>query len=181
MKYFITVIILTLVAVFPKENPKSVTAFAKTQKDTYTEIAFDKSGNFTYLLEKLQLHSSKTQLRLKAKTRHANKQSYYKQVYSRINLWQYNYATKESCKQAIDSLVTCFPSECVTVKGKANMPLKVTPSIWVLSDKTIYIAQTNCEHIDDDWTLFKSEFVTALSSKNSQQMETACGVFIGVR
>ncbi len=109
---------------------------------------------------------------------HSNKNSYNKTVYTRIQMWQFDFETKEKCKQAIDSLFNCFPNNCAKIKRQVDQGVKITPSIWIFTDKKIVIAKTACEQVDQKWTEFKKEFVEYFANNETEIIVTECGKLI---
>ncbi len=53
--------------------------------------------------------------------------------------------------------------------------IKITPSIWIFTDQSIFIARTACEQVDKKWTNFKSEFADTFAAKDSEIIVTECG------
>ena len=90
-------------------------------------------------------------------------------------MWQFDFGTIEKRKQATDSLLNCFPNDCARIKRQIDQGLKITPSIWIFTDKTIYIARTACEQVDEKWTDFKRGFVTSFAGNDSEIIVSECG------
>lgn len=153
----------------------TIEQFAQFQHEEYKIITPDKSKYLTHLLDRLQLHSKKIEVAMKAKKAHSNKNSYDKTVYTRIHIWQFDFDTTEKRLQATDSLLSCFPSECVEINPQTSKTIKITPSIWIFTDQSIFIAKTACEQVDQKWTNFKSEFADTFAAKDSAIIVTECG------
>ena len=134
-----------------------------------------KTGYFVNSIENHQFHDRKLEIAINDKESHSNKNSYGKTVYTRIQMWQFDFDTNEKRKQASDSLLNCFPNDCAKVKRQVDQGIKITPSIWVFTDKSIFIAQTACEQVDKKWTEFKSEFADEFADNESEIIVTECG------
>lgn len=141
----------------------------------YDIVDSSKSDRFVLSIERSDLFSYSNSISLKAKKPHSNSNSYDKTVYSRIKLWDYDFDSKEKCKQAIDYLLDCFPNDCARIEKNKDQGIKVTPSIWILNDKKIYVAKTACEHVDYKWTDFMTKFVETFADSDSEIIVTECG------
>jgi len=149
--------------------------FAETQLDDFEIIKTSKKGyDFVWRIEKHQLHNNKIEITLKAKNSHSNQNSYNKTIYSRIQMWQFEFETTEKCKQTIDSLLNCFSDGC-SIKRQVNQTAKTTPSIWILDKKRIIIAETSCEHVDEKWNNFKRDFAKTFADVDTEIIVTECG------
>ncbi len=160
------------------KGEKTIEQFTQTQLNTYHKIKPDQSQYFTSPLEQFKLHNKKTHLTLKEKTSHSNKNSYNKTVYTRINIWQFDFTSEEKCEQAIDSLLTCFPNDCAKIQKQVDQNLKITPSIWIMADQNIYIAKIACEHADEKWIKFKRDFAATFADDKNHIILTECGKLI---
>lgn len=159
---------------FQSEQEKTILNFVSTQND-FEVIQTFKTGAFVNSFANHMLHDRKLEIAIKAKKSHSNKNSYDKSVYTRIQIWQFDFETNEKREQATDSLLNCFPNDCAKVKRQIDQGIKITPSIWVFTDKTIYIAQTACEQVDEKWTEFKKEFTDTFAYNDSEIIVTECG------
>ena len=174
MRILITILTVGLLTAF-QISDRTIEQFVQSQLNAYAIIQNDESQYFTYSLEKLNLHKEKKRVTIKANNTHSNKNSYNKTVYSRIHIWQFDFASKEKCGQAIDSLLNCFPNDCGKIKRNNDQGLKITPSIWILTDTKIYIAKTACEQVDEKWTDFKKKFTASFSDNETEIIVTECG------
>ncbi|MFT7234064.1 MAG: hypothetical protein ACI8TA_003293 [Cyclobacteriaceae bacterium] len=167
---------LTIVFLLAFQSGPESTILNFTSTQTNFEIIQTfKSGAFVNSFANEMLHDRKLEIAIKAKNPHSNKNSYDKTVYTRIQMWQFDFETKEKCKQATDSLLRCFPSDCAKIKRQIDRGLKITPSIWILTDDKIFIARTACEQVDKKWTDFKREFVAKFADRESEIIVTQCG------
>lgn len=155
--------------------------FVKTQEKTYQKIAIEEDEIFTHSIDDKNLFSSKSHFLIKAKNSHSNKASYNLTVYTRINLWKYDFETKEKCKQAQDSLLNSFPNHGAPIKRNVNISYKITPSIFIFNEKSICIAKTNCEQVDEKWPVFLKEFSNAFSDKDAEIIKAECGKITWVK
>ena len=174
MRIIITILTLLLLTAFQDGQIKTILDFAGTQNN-FELIKTFKAGHFVSSIENHQLHSKKLDIAIKAKEPHSNENSYNKTVYTRIQLWQFDFDKNENCKQVIDSLLNCFPNDCAKVNRQSDQGVKITPSIWILNEKTIYIAKTACEQVDKKWTKLKKEFVESFATDESEIIVTECG------
>lgn len=166
--------IFILLTAFQGGQEQTILSFASTQND-FEVIQTFKTGAFVNTLSNLKLHDRNLEIAIKAKKSHSNKNSYDKTVYTRIQIWQFDFETSGKRKQATDSLLNCFPNDCSKITSSTNQDIKITPSIWVFTDKTIYVAQTACEQVDEKWTEFKSEFADTFAVIDSEIIVTECG------
>ncbi|ARN71169.1 hypothetical protein BST91_05645 [Nonlabens tegetincola] len=174
MRILITILTFSLLTAFQDGQEKTILNFANYQTE-FEIIKTFKTGYFVNSLENQQLHDQIFEIAIKAKKSHSNKNSYDKTVYTRIQMWQFDFETKEKRNQATDSLLNCFPNDCAKIKRQIEKGIKITPSIWIFTDKTIYIAKTACEQVDEKWTEFKREFSESLADNYSDIIVTECG------
>lgn len=174
MRILIVILTFSLLTAFQDRQEKTILNFANDQTK-FEIIQTFKTGAFVNSFANEMLHTRKLEIALKAKNSHSNKNSYDKTVYTRIQIWQFDFETTEKRKQATDSLLNCFPNDCAKIKRQIDQGVKITPSIWVFTDKEIFIAQTACEQVDDKWTDFKREFTDVFSESNSEIIVTECG------
>lgn len=149
--------------------------FAKSHSTNFKIIETDSSQTFAYSIEKTNLFSSKNQITLKAIKAHVNEASYNLKVYSKINLWEFQFESTEKCNQTIDSLLNSFPNMGAPIKRNVNISYKITPSVFIFNEKSIYIAKTNCEHVDTNWENFNQDFIKTFAISNSQIIKAECG------
>jgi len=175
MRTFIVILIFGLLTAFQVERDEDLGEFITTQLDDFEIIQTYKTEYFVNSIENYGFHNKKSEIAIKAKESHSNKNSYNKTVYTRIQMWQFDFETKEKCKQAIDSLFNCFPNDCAKIKRQVDQGIKITPSIWIFTDKKIVIANTACEQVDQKWTEFKKEFVEYFANNETEIIVTECG------
>jgi hypothetical protein len=161
-KYFFKVIIL-LVAMLPtfsfQENkPLTVDDFVQGQTNTYSISTEVNSFSFVRTLENIPLHYQSRAIALKALKPHSSALVDNKKVYSRIEIWQFDYKNEAFCREAQDSLLHCFPLDCATLDYGTDQSIKITPCIFILGKTTIAIAKTSCEQVDSKWTQFTKAF-----------------------
>jgi hypothetical protein len=172
MKTLLSVLILIISSSFEDDNSQ-LKKFIKSQEKIYRIDNNGESFNYDNGINELSLE--REEIFLKAKTVHSNKKSNYKKLYARIQLIRLDFATKEDCTQAKDTLLNCFPSLCHQVKKFENSSVKITPSVWILTDKSIVVAITSCEHMDVKWINFKKNFVNSFADDKADIIETECG------
>ena len=174
MKTVITILTFVFLTAFQGRQELTIYNFANTQHD-FKIIQNFKSKTFVNSISNLMLHDRELDVTIKAKKSHSNKNSYEKTVYTQIQMWQFDFETKEKLKQATDSLLNCFPNDCAKITRQIDQGVKITPSIWIFTNKTIYIAQTNCEQVDEKWNEFKCEFAEIFANNDSEIIVTDCG------
>lgn len=175
MRYVVIILTLGLLTSFNFGQKMTIIEFAQTQLDLFKIEQTFKTGYFVNSVENQNLHIKKSEIALKAIKLHSNKNSYDKKVYTRIQMWQFDFETNDKCKQVSDSLLNCFPNDCFKIKRQIDQGIKITPSIWIITDKTIYIAKTACEQVDEKWTNFKADFVESFADNDSEIIITECG------
>ena len=149
--------------------------FAKTQLADFEIIKTAEKGLNVDIPRFSNFNNKKIEVTLKAKKSHSNKNSYNKTVYTRIKMEQFEFETKEICKQAMDSLLNCFPYDCFKIERYVNQGVKMTPSVWIFNEQRIIIAQTACEQVDEKWTKFKKKFVNTFANSDTEIIVTECG------
>ena len=175
MRYITIILALGLLTSFNVGQKMTIIEFAQTQLDLFKIEQTFKTGYFVNSVENQNLHIKKNEIALKAINLHSNKNSYDKKVYTRIQMWQFDFETNDKCKQVSDSLLNCFPNDCFKIKKQIDQGIKITPSIWIITDKTIYVAKTACEQVDEKWTNFIADFVESFADNDSEIIITECG------
>ena len=154
---------------------KTITDFSNTQRQRFDLIQTFKTGYFVNSVENHELHVRKIEKALKAKAAHSNKNSYGKSVFTRIQMWQFDFASSGKYNQVIDSLFKCFPYDCNRISEGEDKAIKIIPSIWIFAGNSIYIASTHCEQVDDKWRVFIKEFASEFAETDSKIILTECG------
>jgi hypothetical protein len=175
MRYIAIILIFRLLTSFNAGQKKTITEFAQTQLDRFKIEQTFKTGYFVNSIENQNLHIKKSEIALKSIALHSNKNSSDKKVYTRIQLWQFDFETNDKCKRATDSLLNCFPNDCFKIKGQIDQGIKITPSIWIITDKNIYVAKTACEQVDEKWTNFIKDFSESFADDDSEIIVAECG------
>lgn len=150
----------------------SIAKFVTSQFDQYELDESFKSDNFVNSIDNQNLHLSKNKISLKAIKPHKNRNSYDKTVC--IQMWQFYYENNEKCEQVIDSLMKCFPYDCAKIKYGIDQSIKVSPSIWIFTDREIFVAKISCKHVDEKWEIFKKDFANTFAEKDSKIIVTEC-------
>lgn len=92
-----------------------------------------------------------------------------------IDFYAYYYSDTAECKQAFDSLLKCFPTDCFAlIRPKRYESYKIVPSIVIRDGQTIIAASTSCSDTIG-WDRFKADVKDALASPHSETIEAACG------
>lgn len=160
------------------EQERTIYNFVTSQLDKFEVLKTFKTGYFVNSIENYGFHTKKREIAIKAKESHSSKNSYNKTVYTLIQMWQFDFDTVEKCEQAIDSLLNCFPNDCVKIKRMFDQKINITPSIWIFRDNTIIIAETACEQVDQKWIDFKKDFAENFADDETEIIVTECGKLI---
>lgn len=175
MKFFVIILTLGLASFLQMNQEQTIMGFSEAKLPDYTVDKAFKGGKWYNWVEKYNLHEQKIEIGLKAKQPHSNANSYNLTVYSRIQISQFDFATKDRCGQVIDALLNCFPYNCAKLTKNKDQGIKITQSIWILTEKHIYIAQTACEQVDEKWIRFRKDFVEAFADVETEIIVTECG------
>lgn len=108
MRYITIILAFGILTSFNIGQKMTIFEFALTQFDLFRIEQTYKTGYFVNFIENQNLHLKKSEIALKAFNLHSNKNSYDKKVYTRIQMWQFDFETNEKCKQVSDSLLNCF-------------------------------------------------------------------------
>jgi hypothetical protein len=156
----VLILLVTMLSTFSfQENkPLMVDDFVQSQTNTYINSTDVNSLSFVITLENLhQYYQSKT-IALKAIKPHSSALVDNKKVYSRIDIWQFDYKNEALCREAHDSLLNCFLHDCTALDYGTDQSIKMTPCIFIMGKTTIAIAKTSCEQVDSKWTQFTKDF-----------------------
>lgn len=175
MKVFIILHIFAFLVVLQQKQTISIVGFAEKQISSFDIIKNEKYDYFVKSIEESRLYKQKYKTAIKSKKSHSNENSYNKKVYTRIQIWQYDFESEEKCKHAISILLNCFPSDCSVLKTKEKRKLKITPSIWILAEKSIYIARTVCGQVDEKWNKFQKDFIDTFANNKNDIIVSKCG------
>ncbi len=174
MNVLLTIVTFSLLTAIQYPQDKTVEDFARRQEG-FEIIVSTEADYFVHSIDKLQLHSKKREVAIRAKAPHSNQNSYNRSVYAKIQMWQFDFPSKETGDQAVDSLLKCFPNDCAKVQRQKAAGIKVTPSIWVLTGRTIYLARIACEQVDEKWVKFRQDFAESFAETDSEIIVTECG------
>jgi hypothetical protein len=167
-------ILLTLLSAFQVRAEKTISDFVQAQLGNFRIIQTEEKRIYVYSIENQNFHNNKIEFTLKAKKAHFNK-SYGGNITTQIQIWQFDFETNEKCKQAVDSLLNCFPIDCFQIKRQVNEGVKIAQSIWILGKKRIIAAQTACEQVDEKWINFKRDLVKEFADSDTEIIVTECG------
>lgn len=150
--------------------------FLASQADKYTQVDLNDNTQYYRLLLPLRKMSSFTKaVELKAKATHSTKISRFQERNQMIGFYAFEYSNKKVCKLAVDSLLLCFPNFCIAVeRGKPTMD-QITPSVYIINDKTVYCIETFCEDVNEQWQEIIKNFVKTFAVSSSTIILTECG------
>ncbi len=174
-KSFIIIVIVTSILSLQEKKPLTVNEFVQSQTSTYKISPGINSLSFAATLANLPLHYQSKATALKALKPHSSPLVDNKKVYSRIDIWQFDYENEVLCKAAQDSLLLCFPYDCTRLNFGVDQSIKVTPCIFIFGQSTIAFAHTSCEQVDSKWTQFTKDFTQYYAEEESKIIVGSCG------
>lgn len=167
--------IFTIHVCFGQTNTLSEN-FLSGQTDTYNQEELNENTQYFRLLLPLRKMSSYSKAaELKAKQTHATKISRFQERNQTIGFYAFEYPNKKVCKLAVDSLLQCFPNFCIAVERGKPVNDQITPSVYIINDKTVYCLETFCEDVNEQWEAIVKKFVTTFASNSSTIILTECG------
>ena len=175
MRIIIAILTLGLLTSIQIVQDRRIDQFVNSQLDEFEIIRTFKTGYFVNSIENYRLHTNKLEIAIKAKKHHLNSNDSGKKVYTQIQLWQFDFDTNQKCVQVVDSLLNCFPYDCTKIRRQVDLRIKIAPSIWILGNKSIYIAKTSCEQVDEKWIDFKKNFADTFADEDTAIIVADCG------
>jgi len=182
----LSILIFTLTSLTSKQNELETDFQTKVDNflQKYSTDFVVVSQTFIYngndpILDKTETiwHKSIT---LKSKKSFKNK--YDQTVFQRLFLGFYQYETEEQCSSALDSLLNCFGTGCGKIKwGDTIEAFKITPTVYLINDKTIITCKIFCEQENNFWTTFKHDLITTFANETSRIIDAGCGGQISFR
>lgn len=113
-------------------------------------------------------------LTLKSKKTFLNKNS--QQAYQRLFLSFYTYTDKVQCAAALGCLLQCFGGNCEQLEWNDTLTsLKITPTIYVISETDIAVCNRHCEQEGLEWESARKEFLETFAGADSKIISTGCG------
>jgi len=164
---------LSLLVVFVLVPRETIEDFATDQTD-YEVIDSLAQSPFVGSIYQRQLHQKMFETAIQAKDLGPRAAGSDKPAFAGIRMWQFDFETSEKREEATDSLLRCFPEDCARIERQIDQALRIAPSIWVFTDRNIYVAQTGCQPDDEKWTIFKREFADTFADKDSDIIVTDC-------
>lgn len=150
--------------------------FLAGQADKYTQEELNDNTQYFRLLLPLRKSASYTKaVELKAKVTHATKISRFQERNQMIGFYAFEYPNKKVCKLSVDSLLQCFPNFCIAVERGKQVTDQITPSVFIINDKTVYCLETFCEDVNEQWQDILTTFVKTFASNSSTIIITECG------
>ena len=171
----LSIFLILLLASAQVKTPSALDDFAKAQSAIYSIDTKAELKGYAGAVTRLNLHSSESKIALKSRKAFSVTLGDGRTMYSRIELYKYEFDTKEKCLQAGNALLACFPNDCQKIIRGADGSAKITPSVVIFGSQTIVIAVTNCESADEKWADLKKEFVKAFAQETDELIETGCG------
>jgi hypothetical protein len=150
--------------------------FLSSWSDQCTQEELNDNTQYYRLLLPLRKWATYSKaVELKSKTVHANKNSRFQERNQLVGFYAFEYPNKKVCRLAVDSLLQCFPNFCVQVERGKPISDKITPSVYVINDKTVYCIETFCEDVNEQWEEILKSFVDAIAVNSSTIILTGCG------
>ena len=150
--------------------------FLSSMTDKYTEEELNDNTQYYRLLLPLKKSATYTKaVELKSKVVHSNKNSRFVERNQLIGFYAFEYPNKKVCKLSVDLLLQCFPNFCVAVERGKPINDKITPSVYIINDKTVYCIETFCEDVNEQWKEVLKKFVDTFADNSSMIILTECG------
>jgi hypothetical protein len=150
--------------------------FLSKLNDKFTEEELNDDTQYYRMLLPLRKTATVTKaVALRSKVIHANKNSRFQERNQLIGFYVFEYANKKACKLSVDSLLQCFPNFCVKVERGKPSNDQITPSVYIINDKTIYCMETFCEDVNEQWEEVVKSFVDTFADNSSTILLTECG------
>lgn len=94
-----------------------------------------------------------------------------------IDIFFYEYQDSTSLKKAYESLLSCFPTDCMELsEGQERKAFKTTPSLVIVSSTSIVIANTECTNQSSRmWSNVKTDVYKEFSTESAKVITTDCG------
>ncbi len=158
------------------QTNESSEKFLSTHSNKYTQEELNENTQYFRLLLPLRKMASSTKaVELKAKQTHSSKISRFQERNQRIGFYAFEYPNKKVCQLAVDSLLQCFPNFCIAVERGKPANGQITPSVYIINDKTVYCMETFCEDVNDQWQEMIKKFVSTFAAKGSTIILAECG------
>ncbi len=166
----ILIIILIFVFFFSSRQDKSayqqkVSYFLIPKVSNYT-LKKDNLSMFEWRLEKIDSgYTWKKKIIIQTEQNH------------HIDIYFYEYNSIKKCYNAYQSLIDCFPTECLKLEeGKNLQSTKTIPSLVIINRNSITIATTHCISKDLDlWNFLKKALIIEFKDMKSKILQADCG------
>lgn len=174
MKLFNTIAALLICgSVFSQTKEKQ---FISKMETEYAVAELDETTQYYRMLSPLkQFVASYQAVELKSKTTHSDKASRFQERNQTIGFYSFEFLSKKSAKQAVDSLLQCFPNFCTQVPRYHEADGQFTPSIYIINDKTIHVIEIACEDENEKWHSVLIDFVNTFALPGSEIILSTCG------
>lgn len=150
--------------------------FLTSQTDIYNQEELTDYTQYFRLLSPLRKMASYTKaVELRAKQTHSTKVSRFQERNQTIGFYAFEYPNKKVCKLAVDTLLQCFPNFCIAVERGKPLTDQLTPSVYIINDKTVFCMETFCEDVNEQWQEMLKKFVTTFATNSSTIILTECG------
>jgi hypothetical protein len=162
-------VLLSMTDRFKKTTPKF-----RTKVDHYIHSL---SPNFVISSETLSvlgndmvLHSKvQTKWKMEVSLEHKTNVEDDRTKYPKLYFGFYQYASKNKCSIALDSLLNCFGNDCDTIKWNNEQEhISSVPSIYIINDHEIIVCKVQPTHEYDFWNSTQSELLNNFKKDSSR-------------
>lgn len=152
---------------------ESIQKFVDGLSNNYTEIEDNRKAH-SIRLKKEILSEANNLLKYQFQSNDLILNKYNQKSYQRPEITILQFQNTSKCNKAKELLMNCFPNDCQKIEFDVSKSIKITPSIYLLSDMEIMIMKINCENEDGSWNKLKTKF-KRFAMENTKIIEAECG------
>jgi len=154
-------------------SDSEILAFSNWMEKNFVKTELDKK-EFSYRkLHKLRSVANKVvEQNFKARVPFKNK--YDQTRNQRITMSIFQFSSSANQKVGLETLLNCFPNDCLKVKVGEDVYTKTTPALYIINHLEILTIAISCEDENDDWDEIKSRF-KLFRIKDSKIIDAGCG------
>ncbi len=152
---------------------ESIEKFVDQLSKNYSRENVDRKSNSIRLKNEI-INESNNLIKYQFKSKELITNKYGQKSYQRPIVLILQFENKGKCDKAKELLMECFPNDCQKIEYDIDGGLKITPSIYLFSDKEIMIMKISCENENDSWIDLKANFKRFVQS-STKILEAGCG------
>lgn len=176
MKLIVTICVALVINTCVGQTNVLSEKFLASIANQYTQKALTKKTQYFRMIRPLRKKATyKKAVQLRAKVTHSSKKTRYRERNLTVGFYAFEYASKKECSLSMDSLLLCFPNFCTKIERDKPHTGKLTPSVYIINDKTIYCIETFCEDENAEWANLVALFVDSFATKKSVILFSDCG------